>query len=335
MKALNKLFSKKSISSSIALLLSGLLTGVILMFVINSGDRKSKEFSDNTVRLTMQTDNLLSGFTMLQQLSEDYASLLSDKSLDSIKLKELDSMNILITRKEIDFSALLDSLQSSNHGYDKSSSILFIKIIDSYRSAVSESKAIRTIRNSFNIGNTNFTFDQNTLYAMQNALHNKEVEIVQLNSKLYSNKNLATNNNKIDYNNLFKQQESVVDKVLESQKKKNENLTSYNAKLKRENDNLYNELETLRDSNIQNQIKTASTITKAELNEQLKLAKVDCYLLRADTRQIISNAKQRRELLQTAQQLLNSLSQSGSNSVKEEVQSKLNELKTIAANDHD
>ncbi len=319
----------------IILFCAGLLAGALIAIIIQAAYQKNKRPQDDTTRLIYQTDSLQSRFGRLLQANEKYAAVLSNKNLDSSGLQILDSLNVLIAHSEVNFLTYLDSLEKKNTGYDKNTFNLLTRIIDGYRDAVYQSTALDTTRNLFNIGNTNFSFDQNMLSNMQDELRTREIEIINLNNLLYANKISIPNKFPLDYKSMIKQQDSVLNNVLVSERRRNENLKDYNNKLKSDNENLNAALQTLHNSNTQSGVMDAVIVSKQELNEQVNLAKADCYMTRADARQIISNAKQREELLENALQILNTLSQSGNTSIRQQAQTKLKTLKTIAANNHD
>ncbi len=330
--------NKKNNGLPVILFITGLIAGILITFFLKSFFNKTEPVSNsnNLLNLSRQSDSLQSKFNTILFLNKKYASLISNKNIDSIQLQNLDSLNILITHNQLVFLENLDSLQISNSNvYDRSSYGLLQRITNSYRSALEESDAINSIRNSFNIGNTNYSFDQNIMNDIQNKLKEKDAQIADLSLKLSAYKNFAQTSSPANYSKLIKQQDSVINVLLLAQKKKNENLIDYNTKLKFENDKLTNELKTLNNSTAQNQVLTSSMVSKQNLNEQLSLAQVDCYLSRADARQIVSNSKQRKDLLENALKILKTLSQSNNASVKEAVQAKLTELKTIASNNHD
>ena len=309
----------------------GLLAGAIIIFFIKDYyDKNNSSENKNVVRLTKQADDLLSQFIELQNLNEKYATMLADKNLDSSGLKSLDSLNISITNNQFAFRQILDSLQSKKDNYDENSYVLLIKITDAYLAALNQSTSINTTRSSVTIGNTNYSFDQNMLNAMQNELREKQLQVINLSA----GKDIKSTPSS-DYAIMLKQQDSVVTNVLKNQRQKNKNLTDYSNKLKSDNDRLSSELQSLRESNTSNQVAIPASVTTTQLSEQLDLAKVDCYLARADVEKIISNSKQRRDLLQQALNILNSLIKSSSATIREQAQQKSNELKTIAANNHD
>ncbi len=330
---------KKNNWPGIILFIAGLIAGMLIIyfFKADSGTSTHENNYDNVIKLSSQSDSLQLKFDNILGLNKKYASFLTNKNLDSTQLQVLDSLNVLITHSQIVFLETLDNLQINGSSvYDRNSFGLLQRITNGYRSALEQSDAINAIRNAFNIGNTNYSFDQNMLNNMQNELKDKQTQIVGLSSKLYINKNMKKFDSSNNYNSIIKQQDSVINVSLQAQKKKNENLISYDKKLKIENDILSNQVKSLSSSsNTQNQIITTSMISKQDLDAQLNLAKADCYLIRADASQIISNSKQRRDLLENALQILNTLSQSNNISIKQAAQSKLSELKTIASNNHD
>ena len=72
-----------------------------------------------------------------------------------------------------------------------------------------------------------------------------------------------------------------------------------------------------------------------DLNADLYFAKVDCNLSRADAQQIISNARQRKELLSESLAMLTSLSASGDAGIQKKAKEKIAHLNHIATALHD
>jgi hypothetical protein len=73
----------------------------------------------------------------------------------------------------------------------------------------------------------------------------------------------------------------------------------------------------------------------AQLNNDLRLAEVDCNLSRADARQIVYTAKQRKELLTEALRTLNDLANSTDEDVQRKARERLATLRNIASTMHD
>ena len=108
--------SKTKSGILIAWFLAGLFTGGFACFFIIEYSGQNTKVSNviNIQRLTNQADNLLSSFTTLQALNDKYAAVLSNKQQpDSANHKTLDSLNNLLLAKQNNFSATLDSLQTS------------------------------------------------------------------------------------------------------------------------------------------------------------------------------------------------------------------------------
>jgi chromosome segregation ATPase len=73
----------------------------------------------------------------------------------------------------------------------------------------------------------------------------------------------------------------------------------------------------------------------AQLNDELRFAEVDCNLSRADARQIVYTAKQRKELLTDALKALNELATSPDEDVQRKARQRLLTLRSIASTVHD
>ncbi|MBC8034858.1 MAG: hypothetical protein H7Y03_11975 [Chitinophagaceae bacterium] len=113
--------------------------------------------------------------------------------------------------------------------------------------------------------------------------------------------------------------------MINTLKKENESLTAKINKLSTGNSTITNEM-------LKNEKSRAALLEKriSDLNAELRFAKVDCNLTRADVTQIISNSKQRKELLAEALASLNNLSRSDDAVIAQKAKEKFQRLNNIA-----
>ncbi len=137
---------------------------------------------------------------------------------------------------------------------------------------------------------------------------------------------------------LEKEKESL-QKNLKEEEMRNTGLLDLTRSLKSDNEKLLAELNKSKKNNISDDASAQTARNKInslqdqidELNAALNFASIDCNLTRADARKIISNSRQRKELLADALRSLQDLSRSGNTDVQKKAKEKLAELNQIAS----
>ncbi|MEP6682889.1 MAG: hypothetical protein ABJA35_06500 [Parafilimonas sp.] len=323
---------KKPLSFFLICVTAIALSGFLIFSIFSKNKKKEPGNDAIMLSLIQQSSVLQNAMADIDSLNAIYGNTLS-RNDEVDKNRMLDSLNILLTQKENNFEKLVDSLQMNASSFNKNSFDLYNRIIASYRSSLQQSIALSAIRNITTVADTSYHLDTFSLLKIQTELQAKQTEINILTNQLEASKNVANINTPQNFKKYLSQQDSMLNELLESEKQKNENLTSYNDKLKRDNLKLKDQLDK---SSVNNENENLSAQqTKDQVNAQLNLEKVDCYLLRADATQIISNAKQRADLLESALSILNTLSQSSNASIQQQAKLKMAKLKSIAANNHD
>lgn len=329
MQPLNKTDNNKNVYRFIVWFIAGLFAGIFITYFIVSS-KKTTSGDSNTALLLKETDSLKAEFVSLQNVNSEYSSILEKSNLDTIQLYHLDSLNILITRRELGFLEHLDNIEIANSNAHNTSSALLKNIVDGFRTAARQSSALNSIRNSFNIGNTNYSFSQSMLAAMQRELRAKEVELVTAQKQVAGNRDTVS----VNRTTSIIPTDSAAGSLITALRRRNDVLATANKKFQTDIQQLRNQTV---NKNAQTGVNTnpVSTQSNKYVSEQISLAEADCYLTRADANQIISNARQRTELLQNALKILNPLMNSENDVIRKQVQTKLAELKRIAANNHD
>ncbi|MEP7141893.1 MAG: hypothetical protein ABI707_03430 [Ferruginibacter sp.] len=300
---------------------------------------KTEQASVSPVHYNLiQADNelLTSRLNSLQQLDQQYAGLLP-KSNDK---KLYDSINQLIFLQEKVFRGSIDSIflntpNQADSGFTK----LFNNIVDSYKSILENRRSMSSLRNAINLGKDSVTPDGMDLLKTQNELQEKNNRIASLESELK-----AMTQNKVNAvpQTVAAQNENtaVLKENIATQESKIATLTAAYYSLKQDNDRLLKQQndapKTAGTGELSFKTKTAALQQNIdELNAELRLAQVDCNLSRVDAGQIISNSRQRKELLSEASGILMSLAKSDDAEIRKKVQSKIVRLNQVAANSRD
>jgi hypothetical protein len=188
------------------------------------------------------------------------------------------------------------------------------------------------MRNALAMQNSSFSTDEKAMLTMQDALSQKESMISELKNTLKlqakTNSNLA--NGKNDNNAELSKNISTLENTLAA-------LTASNNSLKNDHDRLLKQQnENSKNAGTNETMLKEKTVALQQkvdaLNTELQLAQVDCNLSRVDAAQIISNAKQRKQLLSEASYILTNLSATANDDVKKKVKDKIVRLNQVAAN---
>lgn len=325
------------------------VTAVLLFILVSSvGQFGSKDEtvagnaalpSQNNNDLLQLDESLHNRLGKLQQYDESYANMLSD----STNGKNFDSLNLVIAKQEEVFRIAVDSFERvSDKIPDQTTHDQAMRLVNSFKSILQYRKSLSTLRTAVAISNPGFSPDDKQVMQLQADLMDKDDRINELETSLailnakkrFSNAgNISSISTSPSINNVnqSKLNESIV--LLES---KVSTLTDANNDLKQQNDLLKQKAEankttTSEDADFKN--KTLSLQQKVDdLNAELRLAQVDCNLSRVDATQIISNARQRKQLLSEASSILTDLSTANNAEVRKKVKDKIARLNQVAAN---
>ena len=334
--------------SLIILLTAGLVSLLTAMFLKKGKDntdmkidnlRATISTSPMNYNMLIENNNILSSrINLLQQLDQKFA----DQLAESGDKKILDSINLQIFVQEEVFRGSLDSIfLNSASQPDTNLNILSNNLVSSYRSILNNRQAITGLRNAVNLNNTSLSPDKKVLLKLQNELQQKNNQLLTLENSIKSidkeKGNLTTaKNNDVEQNNSAALRKNIID--LEN---KVYLLTSTNYILKQDNDKfLRAQTEPAKSNSGSNDVilKNKNVTLQRNidmLDAELRLARVDCNLTRVDASQIISNSRQRKELLSEASGILTSLSKYDDADIKKKVNDKITRLNQVAANSRD
>ena len=334
---------KKIITFSIIILFTAGITSILTAAFFKkdktSNDVKSEETytagaSPVNYEGLINNNNILSSrINSLQQLDQKYADHLSTSG-EKIKL---DSINLQIFIAEEILRGSIDSIFLNGSGQgDSSLNYLSNNMVTTYRSILNNRQAVSSLRTALNF--KSLSTDDRVLLKLQDELQQKNKQLITLENSLKNmsiEKNPSTVKNDVKEDNTNGSGKKIVD--LEN---KVYMLTSTNYILKQDNENfLKGQTDVLKNNNnndLSFKNKTAALQQKVDvLNAELRLARVDCNLTRVDAAQIISNSRQRKELLSEASGILTSLSKYEDADIKKKVHDKITKLNQVAANSRD
>lgn len=284
--------------------------------------------------LLAMDENLHNQLNKLQQLDQQYAAMLTDNAA----AKNFDSLNKAIAAQEDVFRTAIDSLERTGNAIeDESSRDEALRMISSFKYLLQSRKSIATLRNAVAVSNPAFSADEKQLIQLQNELMDKDEKISDLETSLAlaeikqqpaPTPAAAPVNNTANETRL---RENMV--LLES---KIATLTETNNALKEQYDQLKQRAEQNKNTaSAEADLKTRNNSLQQkidDLNAELRLAQVDCNISRVDATQIISNAKQRKQLLSEASSILTDLSTVNNADVRQKVKDKIAKLNQVAAN---
>lgn len=307
---------------------------IILYFTFlkdkSSAQKTNTETAANTdvqKPLLIESDSLIDQLKKLQKLDERYSALF----VQSKVTPAMDSIDTEISAKEYIFNNIIDSFEKKNNAaYTGPQKELYKKITDYFKQSLENRRTIGNIRYALAAGNFDLDSGQQRWLKLHSDLILKDNRIEELE------KQLATNTSTSQSSVATADHESNLSlrDALSDEQKKNETLANANRLLKQSVNSLNTDLIKYRNgtSKNNNTVSAEDNSTKKmveDLNAEIQLAKVDCNLSRADVKQIISNSRQRKELLSDALKVLNDLSNSQSADIRTKTKQRLTELHRI------
>jgi len=276
-------------------------------------------------QILAQSDHLQSTLKMLQEYDDQYNKMVSEPGSENAR----STLQAKINSTEASLSKGVEDLGRSKalYGYGENAKLVE-NISNLYLMTLNGRTKLRETRRLFAAGN-NIAPAQQELMRLTAQLNSRDQEIADLKSKP-ENTRVANESTAIP-DGIVKENESLRNTVADSREKA-ASAAEQVALLKKENTKLTEKLNDLQrvaptaraDAGESSKIKTLS----ADLN----FSQVDCNLTRADAKQIISNARQRRELLNEALTILNNLTKSENPEIRKKAAEKISALNYIAKN---
>jgi hypothetical protein len=288
--------------------------------------------------LLTANDVLSSRLDALLQADQQYNSLLTS----SAGRTNLDSVTQQIYAAEEFLRASIDSVSLNlPQQADTAWNTLTGRILSSYRSILQSRQAIGTLRNFAGVDRKTFNPDQQDMLKTQAELRDKNGRIATLEATIKSletKKEIQTPEQKESSSN---EDLATLKAEMAAQQNRVSALTILNSSLKQDNEKLLRQqndgtkaVAEAAETALRSKAATLQQRVEA-LNAELGLAMVDCNLSRVDAAQIISNSKQRKQLLTEASGILTGLANSEDVAIKKKVQDKILRLNRIAANSRD
>ncbi|MEO5684336.1 MAG: hypothetical protein ABIQ88_16975 [Chitinophagaceae bacterium] len=297
----------------------------------------------NTNNDVLRTDSFLHASLYKLQV-QDVAYLLLPDTASSTRRN---NAAMAIGNGELAFKKSIDSIEQMTAVYTGAGAgnVMYQNMINSFRSVLEERRALKNIQSSITTGKSTAGSGSLDVQQWRNELALKENEITRMETALRA----------------LQDKSFAVSKTSggdEAQKGENELLKTAFADQQKDYDALKNKYNGLKadNSTLATQViefkKNASVLvdntnTVAEkkinvleqkvhdLNADLYFARIDCNLARADAQQIISNARQRKELLSESLSMLGSLAKSEDADIQKKAKEKIVRLNRIATALHD
>ncbi len=264
----------------------------------------------------------------LQQFDQEYSAAITNPSFTSIA----DSLNRMILQEENNFRAALETAGQVQTSFtDETLKGDFEKMLAAYRTLIDDRKAISNLRIVVAMQSNNLAPDEKRMLQLQDDVMEKNNRIAALESSIKAMAKLkAPVVTKTDDNKTLVQNIAALESKVAL-------LNNANNSLKEENDRLVKQKADggKTQNNAEQLLKEKSIAMQQkieDLNTEIQLVKVDCNLNRVDATQIISNSKQRKQLLNEASNILINLSASNNSNIKSRVNEKINRLNMVAAN---
>lgn len=342
MEALNN--SKRKViktGAGIVTVVAGLLVCVLLLSVFTKKKAEPVpqlvEMPIEGVPTTFAESNDHSMNSILQQRLSDLQLLQQQYNTGVAAGKDkaaLQNSRTSILQAEEAFRFSIDSIWISAIT-DKNTSSLQLKTIDAYKRSLD---SIRTVNSSLNIANTadDFVPDRKAFLQMRDELMDKTNRIALLKSSIeIMSKQADKTTVGIGADRVNEIQ--VADAAL--LEKKVTELTTGNQRLQQEIERLRKlPVEVAKNTTTEELLLSKNTALQQKVNNinaELQLVMVDCNLSRVDATQIISNSKQRKQLLSEASTILTNLSASSDAVIRNKVKEKIVRLNQVAANTRD
>ncbi len=330
MKENNKIpGNKKNVAFVIFYLASIIL--VILLFTFFYHKKPSNKIANTNEinnsapqkQLLAETGILLNKLLELQKADEHYASLFVQSSVSPA----MDSVDTQISLEESEFKNVIDSFSQNENNYSGGEEILFKKINEYFNQTLENRRAIGNIRYALAAGNFDLDSNQKKWLQLNSDLIAKNKRIKELENLLQSN--TGDINTQTDKSNA---EIASLKATVNKQQTENDNLTQNIKSLNTTIATLQSNLTAKESSPTKNQETSSADLEKIQqLNAEIQLANIGCNLTRADPEQIISNSKERKELLTVALKVLSNLSKSNNPEIRQQANVKLRELQRIAS----
>ncbi len=274
-------------------------------------------------------------FSNLQKLDKQYGSLI----MSNAPSRQTEELSARILAAEALLNRTIDSMEKEADNYNVWANVVMIDSINStFRMALDNRKYLSTLRNSMTGKQVIMNSSQKEFMDLKNELNMQNNLIASLENKL-RRKTTENDNGELRSGKQYKSSKNNPEAEIAQMEEQATQLSNINRNLKKENESLSAQLNGLRQSGSnEDAVRLAARTRMSKMEEEigdlqaeLNFARVDCSLSRADAKKIISNSRQRKELLADAMKTLQTLSGSGNTGVKLKARDKIRELNQIAS----
>ncbi len=323
--------TKKITMFSVAL---AAVMALVFFLATSLSGNEAKPANDSAAPLLQQAqiligtnEKLQQRLASLQQLDQQYAASITNAAFAATS----DSLNKLILQEEMVLQNATEAATGDLDSItDETIKTNFEKMLIAYNGFVENRKAISILRGTVAMQSSTLAPDEKAMLQLQQELMEKNSQIVALEK---AGRGTTVPRAVV----VEKGNDAALQQNIEALESKVALLTANNNNLKHDNEKLAKgqsdatknagaSEQMLKEKNTQLQQKLD------DLNAEIQLVKVDCNLNRVDATKIISNAKQRKQLLNEASDILTGLSATGNTSTKNKVKEKINRLNMVAAN---
>ncbi|MEO6316375.1 MAG: hypothetical protein ABIU63_05100 [Chitinophagaceae bacterium] len=288
----------------------------------------------------IQTDSALHAALHALQLSDARYSLLPDTV--SLQVKKMTMDAIINNEKDLKNSIdSIDILTASGTGNGRG--LMYQNMLSSFRAALNERQALKNIQGMIAAGKTPFSTGQQNMLQWKDEISRKEDEISRLGMQLKAYQSGSVLASSAGASEADKGEIELLKTAFTTQQNEYAALKSNFTQLKSDNNQLSAQIVQLRKSPVVPAERAPAADNKVnELEQQLQtmnadlyFARIDCNMARADAQQIISNARQRKELLSESLAMLSNLSKSDDAAIQKKAKEKITRLNRIANTLHD
>ena len=329
---------------------------IVLLFIFSaagghfaSGNEAADKAGNGLVaaeRELLHADSLLHAeLHELQQSDARYALLPSSAGDD-----EKDKVSLAATLAESAINKSIDSIQQLANGYAAAVGTKYTGMLGSFRTVLKDRTILKSTQASIATGGTALPGKAQDVLQWKNELLIKELDVKRLQSevKILQNEKLFPSKSS-GVTEAQKGETQLLKTAFADQQKELDLLKEKYSRLKTDNSTMLSQMAEMKKPVV---VPTASNGQTAEskaaenkinlleqkvegLNADLYFAKIDCNMARTDAQQMISNARQRKELLSESLVMLTNLSRSEDADIQRKAKEKIARLNRIASTLHD
>lgn len=282
----------------------------------------------------VQADSLLHAkLRQLQQSDEVYALLLADSAS---RLQKAEAAGT-VAMYENSFKKAIDSIDQLAANYSGDKATMYKTLAGSFAFMYASRQALKNVP-LVATGKPTAGSSQQDMLQWKSLLLKKDNDLARQQAEINSLRQATTSSSPAGTDM------ETMKTAFDSQQKELNDVKDKYSRLKSENGSLASQLVEYKKAALA-QTENVNRTTDGrisslqqkvqDLNADLYFARIDCNLSRADVQDLISNARQRKELLQESLSMLNSLVASGDAGIQKKAKEKMVRLNHIATTLHD